>query len=112
MTGELGNGSGQLDTRRTTADDHKGQHFAPYLWCACILRLLESEQQATPNSGSVVDLLQARRERTPFVMPEIAVASTGRDHEIVVSHPRIPKITLRIAASTSVTSPSKTRTLG
>ena len=75
----------------TAADDHKGQHFASYLWCACILRLLESEQQATPNSGSVVDLLQARRERTPFVMPEIAVASTGCDHEIVVYNSDIPE---------------------
>jgi hypothetical protein len=32
MAGELGNGSGQLDTRRTAADDHKGQHFALRFW--------------------------------------------------------------------------------
>src|SRR5271169_5326140 len=91
MAGELGDGSRQLDTRRTAADDHKGQYLALYLRGVGVFRLLEGEQQAVADAGSIVDLLQARRERSPFVMPEIAVAGAGRDHEIVVRNPGIPQ---------------------
>lgn len=75
---ELGNSSRQLDASGTAADNYKGQHFALHVYGRRTFRLLESEQQAAANAGGIVDLLQARRERGPFVIPKIAVASASR----------------------------------
>jgi hypothetical protein len=90
MARQLGDGSGQLDTRRTTADDHKGQHVALHCRRLGILCLLEGEQQAAPNGGRIVDLLQARCERGPFIMPKVAVARASGDDQVVIRYTDIP----------------------
>jgi hypothetical protein len=90
MTADLGNGSGQLDTCRTAADDHKGQHFALHCRRLGIFRLLEGEEQAAPNIGCILDLLQARRKRGLFIMPKVAVARPGRNDQVVIRNPGTP----------------------
>src|SRR6516162_11123073 len=91
MVGEFSDGASQLDTGRAAADDHKGQQFALYLRRVGILRLLEGEQQAAADAGRILDLFQTRRERTPIVMPEIAVASAGRQDQVIVRNARVPR---------------------
>ena len=84
MAGELGDGSGQLDAGWTPADDHERQHFALQRRRLGVFRLLEGEQQAAPDIGCILDLLQARRKRSPFIMPKVAVTRTGRDDQVVI----------------------------
>lgn len=90
MAGEFGDGSRQLNAGWTAADDHECQHFALDRRRVGIFRLLKGEQQAAPNVGCVLDLLQAWRERGPFIMPKIAVARAGRDDQVVIRNTDIP----------------------
>jgi hypothetical protein len=90
MAGEFGDGSGQLDVGWTAADDHECQHFALHCRRLGIFRLLEGEQQAAPNIGCILDLLQARRKRGLFIMPKVAVARPGRDDQVVIRNPGTP----------------------
>ena len=48
------------------------------------LGALEGDQDAPPQRRRVLQRLQPRRERLPFVMAEIGVARAGREHQRVV----------------------------
>ena len=49
---------------------------------------LEGQQDAAADGGGVLERLQARRERLPFVMAEIGVLRAGGEHQGVVGHDR------------------------
>src|ERR1043166_3267096 len=48
--------------------------------------MLQGEQNPPAQLRCVVDLLQAGRERLPFVMPEIGMTGTGRHDEVIVGN--------------------------
>src|SRR5207302_1129337 len=66
------------------ADDDEGQECCPTLRIALALGALEGDQDASPQCGGILQRLEARRERLPFVVAEISVASAGGEHERVV----------------------------
>ena len=72
---------------------------------ALALGALEGDQDAPPQRGGVLQRLQARRERLPFVMAEIGVARAGGEHQRVVGQRVSPSSssTRFAAASTPVT---------
>jgi hypothetical protein len=79
----------QLDAGRATTDDRESQHLASHRGRLGICRLLESEQQPAANFGRIVDLLQARREPSPFIVPKVAVLRAARHHEVVVGNAEV-----------------------
>ena len=78
---QFDDGAGQLDAGRPAADDDEGQQ-RPRSRIGLALRAFEGEQHAAPNRGRVLQRLQARRQRLPFVMAEIGVARAGGEHEV------------------------------
>ena len=47
-------------------------------------------QSGCTGPKRILDLFQARRERTPIVMPEVAVASAGRQDQVIVRNAGVP----------------------
>ena len=84
VVGELGDGAGKLDAGRPATDDHEGEETFLLGRIVGIFRVLEGDQQAPPDIGRVVDLLEAGRELLPFVVVEVAVPRARRQDEIVV----------------------------
>ncbi len=80
--GEFGNGTGQLDAGRAT-DDDEGQQPPPLVVGAGCLGAFECEQDTGANAGRIFDDLEAGREFLP-ILPEIEVARSGGDDEIVI----------------------------
>jgi hypothetical protein len=85
--GQLGHGADHLDPGGAGADHGKGQQAMAGLLVRRHLRLLEGEQDAPADVDGVLDLLQARRDRLPFIMTEIGVAGAGCDDEAVEGDP-------------------------
>ena len=81
---QFGDGAGEFDAGRTGADDDEGQKRRAPLRIALALGALEGHQNAPPQRGGVLQRLQARRERLPFVMAEIGVPRAGGEHQRVV----------------------------
>ena len=77
-------GAGEFDAGGAGADDDEGQECCPTLRIALALGALEGHQDSPPQRGGILQRLEARRERLPFVMAEISVASAGGEHERVV----------------------------
>ena len=81
---DLGDGAGHLDAGRAGADDHEREQPPPLGLVVGQFRLLECQQDAAADAGGVLDALEARRHRRPFVMAEIGVRRAGRDDQRVV----------------------------
>ncbi len=83
---ELGDRAGELDARRTGADNDEGQKRRALPLVGLALRLLEGEEDAAPYGRRVLERLEARRERLPSIMAEIGVPRAGRQHERVIAN--------------------------
>jgi hypothetical protein len=112
VPGQFGDGPGQFHPGRAAADDDEGQQPLPLFGISAVFGLLEGQQQPTPDSGGVVNLLQARRVGFPVVAPEVAVTRAGRQHQIVVTDAcRRSESPGARGRPRPLTSPSNTRTL-
>jgi hypothetical protein len=65
--------AGHLDARRPAADHDEGQKPSAFGLVLGNLRMLEGEQDAPPELGRILNLLQPWREPLPFIMAEIGV---------------------------------------
>lgn len=81
---ELCNGAGHLDPGRPAANDHKAQQAPPLPFIIAGLGALEGEQNAPPDVGRIVDLLEAGCELLPLLMIEISMRCAGGDDELVI----------------------------
>ena len=77
--GQLGERAGQLDPGRPAADDHKGQKPPPFRIILAVLGAFEGDEDAAPHRRCILDILEARCRRRPFVMPEIKFPRAGCD---------------------------------
>ncbi len=85
LAGELDDGAGELDTSRAATDDDEIEKPPSLVRVGARLRALEGDEDLAPDVGRVLDLLQAGRDRLPFVMPEIGVPCARRDDQHVVA---------------------------
>ena len=70
---------------RAAADDARTSSTPARRSGSCFpLRGLEGDEDPAPDLGRVLDRLEARRERRPLVVAEVAVPRPGRDDERVV----------------------------
>ena len=83
---QFGDGAGHFDAGRAGADDDESQQRRAPRRIGLALGALEGDQNAPPQRGGVLQRLQSRRERLPFVMAEIGVARAGGEHQRVVGH--------------------------
>ena len=81
---QVGDGAGHFDAGRAGADDDERQQRRAPRRIGLALGALEGDEDAPPQRGGVLQRLQARRERLPFVMAEIGVARAGGEHQRVV----------------------------
>ena len=84
MAGQLGDRAGEFDAGWSAADDNEGHKFVPVHQVISIFGGFESQKNAAANAGRVRDPLEPRRERSPLLVPEIAVPRPGRDDELIV----------------------------
>ena len=73
---DLAERAGELDAGRAAADDDERHPRPPPLGIGLALGGLERDEDPAADLRRVVDRLEARRERRPLVVPE--VASGGR----------------------------------
>ena len=81
---ELGNGAGELDTRRPAPDDGDRQQPRGLSGIRSHLCAFECQQESPPDRDRVIQRLESWRMLSPFVVPEIAVGRAGCKHEPVV----------------------------
>ena len=83
VAGELGDRACELHAGRPAADDHEPEQ--PLAGRGVVLDLggLERSQDAAANQRRVVDALQARRERLPFLVAEVRMRRARCDDQIV-----------------------------
>ena len=74
---------GQLHSRRSTADDDKGQQGVAFTGGARPFGGFKGEQESPPHLERVLDALEARRMLLPFRVSEVGVSRPGGQHEIV-----------------------------
>jgi hypothetical protein len=77
-------GAGELDARRTAADDGEGQAGIAFRFAGRGLGALEGIENAAPDHEGVVEGLESGRELLPLVVPEVGVRRAARDEQIVV----------------------------
>ena len=82
---DLGDGARHLDAGRAAADDDEGQVGMAADRVGFPLRVLEGEQHPAADLERVLQALEPRRERLPFIVAEVGVAGAGGDDEIVVA---------------------------
>ena len=66
-----------------STDNDEGKQAAPFLIVLFRLGLLEGQQDLAPQRDRIVDSLEPRRMRLPFVVTEIGVPRACRDDELV-----------------------------
>jgi len=66
------------------AHDDEGQQAAAFLRVVAVLGALEGEQDAAAHRRCILDRLQPRGDRGPFVVPEIGFAGAGGNDQLVV----------------------------
>ena len=80
---DVGDGSGELDARRPSADDHEREEPPLRGSIGLVLRRLEGEEDAPADLRGLLERLQSRGELLPFRMPEVTVlGSAGEDQEV------------------------------
>ena len=82
--GEFGDGAGHLHAGRSGPNDHEGEEAPPVLGRRHRLGVFEGGQDAPADAGGIVDLLEAGRHALPFVVAEIGVARSRRQHQLIV----------------------------
>src|SRR5258706_8920524 len=82
---DLAQRAGELDAGRAAADDDERHPLAASLRIRFALGRLEGDEDPASDRRSVVDRLQARRERRPFRMAEIRMPRPARDDQGVVA---------------------------
>src|SRR3546814_13113060 len=73
--------------RGTTTDDDERLQRGTLLRIARALSFLESREDSAPNGRGIFQRLQPRRESPPFVVSEVGMGRTCREHERVVGLP-------------------------
>jgi hypothetical protein len=53
---------------------------------------LEGAEDMAAEVAGVLQGLQARREHSPFLMPEIGIRAPGRNHQTVVRQRQLPAV--------------------
>ncbi len=81
---QLRDGARQLDTGRTSTHDQERQQAAALQLVLGGFGPLECGQHAPAHLGGILDPLQPRGIRPPFVAAEVTVRGTGGEHEVVV----------------------------
>jgi hypothetical protein len=76
--------AGQLHAGRASANDDDGQVFHSLGFARCHLGALEGGKKAITNFQGILDGLQPWRARLPFVVPEVGVARSGGEDQVVV----------------------------
>ncbi len=84
VVGDFAERPGELDAGWAAADDHEGKPGVAARGVRLALGLFISQQDAAANFGGVLDGLEARRQRLPFVVAEIEMGGAGRNHQVVV----------------------------
>ena len=82
----LSDGPSHFDPGRSSADDDKREQTLPFGFLVRELGVLECQQNPSTNAGRVLDTLESGRELRPFVVSEIGVRRSGRNHEVVVGN--------------------------
>ena len=81
---QFGNRSGHLDAGRAGADHDERKQSLAALRIGLVFRLFEREQYLAANRERILDALEARGMRGPFVAAELAVASARREDQPVI----------------------------
>ena len=90
LSGDLGDGAGELDAGRAAAHDREGQQSASALEIGLPVGLLEGEKNAAADLERVLEALQPGRVGLPGLVSEVGVPGAGGDHETVVrQHPAV-----------------------
>src|SRR5262249_32738129 len=76
----------QLHAGGTATDDDERQQLGMVLGDERMLASLERSQDLVAELNGVAEGFQARGVRCVFVMPKVAVASSGRENEVVVGY--------------------------
>ncbi len=81
---DLAEGAGELDAGRAAADEHERHPFAAAFRVGLAFGGLERDEDPPADLGRVLDGLEARGERRPLRVVEVAVVRARRDDERVV----------------------------
>ncbi len=81
---ELGDLAGHFNSGRPGSDDREGQIRCSLRRIGNQLSHLEGAEDMAAQAAGIFQGLQARRERSPLLVPEIGIRASGRDHETVV----------------------------
>ena len=84
VASDLGEGSGQFDTRRSATNDHESEQFANLVRIRGALRGLESQEDAATDLRGIFNSLEPGSERLPLVVAEVVVCGSSRNHERVI----------------------------
>ena len=74
---DFGKRAGDFDPGRAASHHHESQQRRPHGRIDLSLRSLEGEEDTAPDFERVLDALEARGERLPFVMPEVGIRITS-----------------------------------
>ena len=83
MARQFGDRPRHFDAGRSAADDDRGQEHRLLDRIRADLGLLEGDQQSRADGPGVFEIFRTGRHRRPFVVAEVAVGRTGRDHQPV-----------------------------
>jgi hypothetical protein len=78
-------GARELDTRGPCATDHERQQARPLSRVGRHFGAFESAEDSSANCDRILNVLEARRVRAPFLMAEIAIRRSCRENEIIVA---------------------------
>src|SRR5262249_26235151 len=92
MTRDLRQRPRQFHARRTAPDNHEVQWNLALAFRRLPLSQFKGEQHTPSNLESILDRLQARSQRFPFVVTKIGVRRSGRDHQVIVRDLRIRQL--------------------
>jgi hypothetical protein len=74
----------QFDARWSAPNDHEREQCATFRDILFLLGRFQGKQHTAADLESVLQRLQARRERFPFRVAEVSVTRSGRQDQIVV----------------------------
>lgn len=89
VRGHFRDDAGKFDARRPGADHGEGQKRLAGGRVLLELRLFEGKQHAAADGGRILQRLQPRRHRLPFVVAEIGMRRARGDHQCIVAD-RLP----------------------
>ena len=81
---DLGQRAGHLDPGRAAADDDKGQQLLTSLRIRLAFCMHEREEHTAADGQGILERLESRGERMPFVVAEVRVGRAAGHNQIVV----------------------------